>query len=112
MCGNEKYDLCRELLSKLLDCTTTEDVEVLLKIDRNVLLEAVRRLKDKGIKVDFQSLYTEAVYVACEREGMDPYNDVSIYSDYVCAMVYCGNTKRARKLEKYGFVAVPYYERW
>ena len=103
----KRYEVCKELLSELLDCGT-EDVEVLLDINRDILLEATERLRDSGVEINFQTLYVEAVHIACEREGLDPYRDVSIDANYSVARVYAGNKRNAEKLEKYGFVVLPY----
>lgn len=94
--------LMKEFVSELLDCGEL-DIDVLLRIDKDILFEAIERLKDEGAKLNFPAVFTEAVRVAQEKHDL---NIVEIDANYLAARVYAADKKSGRILEKLGFPVV------
>jgi len=97
-----KQEMLKELLSELLNCGVL-DVDVIISIDRDILLEAIKRLRDGGIELNFQTLFTEAVRVAEEKYNLKV---SEIDSNYLAARVYAADKRSGKKLDELGFPTV------
>jgi len=101
--GRKKTNLLK-LLSTFLDCGEL-DVEVLIKIDSDILVEAVDRLKENGRTINFPTLFREAVMVAAEKYGID--DEISeIDANYMDAGVYVLSDRAYNILNKHGFPVI------
>ena len=92
----------REILEILLDCGSM-DTSVLVDIDSDIIEEAVRELKDKGIELNFPNLYYECARIALHRVGLTE-DDAVIDCNYVCAAIYLeGHEDKVEELDAMGF---------
>lgn len=91
----------KRLLAALLDCGEI-DVDRLLGIEIGILEEAINRLRDEGVAINFPTLFREAVMVAAERHGMTE-DILEVDGNYLAARVYVSSKRANDILSKYGF---------
>jgi len=92
----------KRILSEILKCGEL-DVDLLLDIDEGILLEAIDRLNEENVPLDFPTLFTEAVEVAKAKYNL---KIKSIDANYLASRVYTTDKKSRKKLEELGFPAI------
>jgi len=89
----------KKLLTNTLECGEL-DVEVLLGIDGDILAEAISRLKDEGVELNFPSIFREAVRVVCEKYNVEV---SEVDANYVASRVYVSDERAYKVFEELGF---------
>ena len=81
------------------------DVEVISDIDSSIVVEAIERIKEEGIELDFPALYHESAKIGIEKAGINE-EEATIDANYACAAIYLKSKqeKKVKELEKLGFV--------
>jgi len=89
----------KKLLSTILECGEL-DVEVLLGIDIDILGEAISRLKDEGVELNFPSIFREAVRVVCDKYNVKV---SEVDANYLASRVYVPDKRAYKVFEELGF---------
>jgi len=94
----------KKIVEAILECGE-RDVEVISDIDSSIVVEAIERIKEEGIELDFPALYHESAKIGIEKVGINE-EEATIDANYACAAIYLKSKqeKKAKELKKLGFV--------
>jgi len=94
----------KKIIEAILGCGE-RDVEVISDVDSSIVVEAIERIKEEDIELDFPALYYESAKIGIEKVGINE-EEAIIDANYACAAIYLKSKKekKAKELEKLGFV--------
>ena len=85
-------------IAALLGCGNN-DVEVIERIDEDILEEAMQTLRNEGLALNFGSVYEACAKVGLKRAGV-PERGVEVDNNYACAAIYVPDDIQARIYKK------------